>query len=56
VKFTNYETPHYAIFSSVIGPIIHLSTVFSDTFSLCSWIDNESMWLAIQCLICRDRV
>jgi hypothetical protein len=42
MKSTSYEVPHYAVFSSLpslsslVGPNILLSTLFSDTFSLCS--------------------
>jgi len=35
VKRTSYEAPHYAVFS-LLGPNISLSTLFSDTFNLCS--------------------
>jgi hypothetical protein len=35
-KDTNYEALHYAITSSLLGPNIFLSTLFSNTLSLCS--------------------
>jgi hypothetical protein len=34
-KITNYEAPHYAIFSSLsLGPCLIIATLFSNAFSL----------------------
>jgi len=34
VKHTNYKAPHYAVFPSLLGSNILLSTVFSNTLNL----------------------
>jgi hypothetical protein len=33
VKGTSYEAPHYAVFSSLLGPYILLSGLFSNTLN-----------------------